>query len=220
MAKLVQPLMSLEARGKMGALIYNTWRSIATTKAYAAPVQPGTPEQVQAKSLLTDASRAWRSLTQAQRDTWLTYAVNHLETDWTGQAKRLTGQNWFIRCYVNKKYCQTTAPTSAPGVNAPAAPTGFAASYVTGTPNKINITWTTPTTSGLWIDLWTEGPVSPGRQNSKVQSRRLIILEANETKPYTLYTSPVSGKYGVWARTIDDVTGLASNWVMSSVIVP
>lgn len=59
MAKVTLPLMSAEARGKVGGLIYNTWRGNSTVKIKKAPAQPRTARQLLIRAFATTCSRAW-----------------------------------------------------------------------------------------------------------------------------------------------------------------
>ena len=94
MAKVVGPLHASEARGKMGGLVFNSWRGFATVKAKHAPAQPRTQKQLLVRAICVICARAWQLLT-TQAD-WTTYANTHTLVDWTNTPKRLTGANWYV----------------------------------------------------------------------------------------------------------------------------
>ena len=210
MAKLVAPLFSQEARGKAGSIIYNTYRGIATAKSFAAPVQPNTAAQINARSRMTDASRAWAVLNNDQRAAWEVYADTHLETDWTGKPKRLTGANWFCRCYTRSKLVGGSGVTTAPTNDAPTAPAITAIAYNSGSGGKIEVTYSTAPASGIVWVFYGLGPISDGRvpkiQLAAIQKQ----VTHSDTSPDDIYTAPSSGRYGVWYQAIDAATGLAS----------
>lgn len=220
MAKVVQPLMSLEARGKMGGLVYNVWRGLNTVKAFKSPVQPGSVDQLTMRAKLTDATRAWGSLSAANRQTWIDYADAHLETDWTGANKRLTGQNWFCRCYVLMALAGGAAPTAAPTAVAPASIVGAGLAYVAGPPKKITLTWTSPNAAGSYIQIWKTPALSAGRVPKFEMAEEIATIISTTASPYDVTNPITAGRYGYWARVIDNTTGLTSSYISLDQIVP
>lgn len=210
MAKLVMPAMSVEARGKMGGLVYNTWRGIATVKAFKSPTQPKTEAQLAARARMSTYSQAWAGLTTVERDAWETYAESHLQTDWTGKSLRLTSQNWYVGCNCRIALVGGTAITSPPSAAAPAMPTGVAMSFVSGSPGTIKIAWTAPTVATDFIVCYLEGPISAGRTPRKEMASIIGTWAASTTSPHTIVSSPTSGTYAAWVGVIDSLTGLAS----------
>lgn len=220
MAKVVQPLMSLEARGKMGGLIYNVWRGMCTVKAFRSPVQPNSTQQLDMRKLMTDATRAWAALTAAQRTAWNAYAVDHLESDWTGVSKRLTGQNWFVRCYVMAKLCGAAAITAAPTVSAPASLVGAGFAYVAGPPKKVTLTWTSPVAPTSFLQIWLTDALSAGRIPKMEMATESATIAASTASPYDVVNPITAGRYGFWCRVIDSATGLYSEWTSADITVP
>ena len=73
MAKLVGPLMSFGARGKLGgSLVYSAWKGIATARQLVTPANPRSPDQVAQRDLLSVIVAAWRSteVSQTVRTGW------------------------------------------------------------------------------------------------------------------------------------------------------
>ncbi len=100
MAKVVGPLHSSEARGSVGSLTYNTWRGISIVKARAGPATQYSDAQVALRANTALATDDWQNLSDAHRQEWEQYALQHPDIDWTGNPQRLTGYNWFIRATV------------------------------------------------------------------------------------------------------------------------
>lgn len=219
MAKVVMPLNSLAARGKMGAIIFNTWRGMNTVKAFRSPVQPGSVDQLEMRALLTDATRAWAALTAAQRTGWNDYAELHLESDWSGVQKRLTGQNWYVRTYVFLLLCGAAAPTTAPTAAAPASLTGAGFAYVAGPPKKITLTWTAPVAATSFLQLWQTPALSTGRIPKFEMAEEFVTIAASTASPYDAVSPIVAGRYGFWCRVIDTLTGLASEFTSADITV-
>lgn len=215
MAKLIGPLHSSEARGRMGGLVFNTWRGGATCKAKHAPAQPRTVKQLVARAFASQIARAWGAvLDAADRLTWNDYAVAHQDKDWTGTNVRLTGLNWFIRCASRLLQIGEAIIHTAPEVPAPDPPAAFAA---TGGAAQIVFTWTGPVTAGLFIEIWADGPHSAGRQGwlPKAQLKNRVTA-ADLT--WTM-SGLQAGTYSCWGRTIDDANGLVSTYVLGTATV-
>ena len=215
MAKVVNPLMSGEARGKLGGIIYNAWRGISTVKIFKSPAQPRTSAQLLARSRLTTEVSAWKSLTAARRTAWNIFAADHLLPDWTGTPKRITGQNWYIKCSVTAIRAGGTAIADPPTVSAPAGIEGFALSVVGA---DIKIAWTAPVTAGLVLETRSAGPHSAGIIGRYEQSTYKVMIDADAVSPQVAVAAAGLGTHTVWARSIDPATGLVSQWVSSSIL--
>jgi hypothetical protein len=103
MAKVLSPLHSSEARGRVGGLVYNTWRGIRTVKTHTDPDHEDDPKRVAHKLIVQAAGARWRDLTGEQRAAWTAFADLHPETDWTGTPKRLAGYHWYVRVQTKRQ---------------------------------------------------------------------------------------------------------------------
>ncbi len=210
MAKLLSPLMSAEARGKVGGTIYNTCRGIKYAKTFTAPANPQTTRQLAVRNLLSQYSRSWRGLSQTQRDAWITYADANPRVDWTGQPVRWSGLNWYIACNSLLADIGASAISSPPSTVAPDAPSGVALSLTSGT---LKLAWTAPTGNTLQIDVWLLGPVSSGDAGRLRMAKHYSYYPAESTTPVTLVSSCPAGRWYAWVRVISEATGLTSPWV-------
>ena len=217
MTKLTQPLGSSEARGKLGGLVYNTWRGISYVKAKATPGNQGTPRRLAVRALAKQCTTRWQSITNAQRALWNDYAAGHTDIDWTGNPKRLSGYNWFIRTNVRLLDIGLsiidTPPTRSnmwPALSPAASQTNV----------SLEITWSLPPSTpdtDLQVDVWTTKSQSAGRQ-PKIEDAKHLAYEPSESGSYT--TPPLAnGTYGIFLRTIDELTGLASPWSLVSATI-
>lgn len=212
--KLVNPLMSTEARGKLGGVVYNTWRGTRYAKIQSSPAQPRSSEQLQIRAILSLLSRSWQSLTAAQRQAWSDYAETHTETDWTNTPKRITGLNWYIRLNTRLMLNGWTTIATPPSEPAPPAPTNLEA---TGGIGQIEITWDNYAGTGTSVEIWLDGPHSAGRSGSIIRAKK-TSLAAGETGTDTI-TGLRPGTYTVYARAIDEARGLVSPWASDTATV-
>ena len=214
MAKLVNPLMSTEARGKVGGIIYNTWRGIRYGKTKTAPAQPHSSRQMAIRAFCVTVVRRWRVITAPQREGWNTYATAHTDTDWTGSPQRITGINWFTRCSVRLLDMAKAVVDTAPVADAPA---NVAALVATGGAGQISCAFTPAGGTDTTIDLWTQGPVSVGRVASIVRAKHRSY-GPGETSPLVISSLP-AGYYTVFARFVSETNGLASQFVSATATV-
>jgi len=62
MAKLISPLMSIDARGKFGdAIVYSIWKGINYARQYFIPSNPNSEDQQAVRAVVSDASKAWKA---------------------------------------------------------------------------------------------------------------------------------------------------------------
>jgi hypothetical protein len=213
MAKVIAPLMSSEARGRLGGLVYNTWRGMSYAKAACAPSQPKSKKQLNIRAFGVRLARAWQGLTAAQRLGWQNYASLHLETDGMGTPKRMTGLNWFIRC--NSRLLQQGLAISltAPTVAAPASPLSFTSADGAG---QSVLTFTSqPAGSQIWIQ--DDGPHSPGRKS--LLTKAMFATTAPMTSGSYTLTGLGAGQHDLFARVVLASNGLASPWVTDDALI-
>lgn len=207
MAKVKAPLHSAEARGAISGLVYNTWRGLSTVKVNTSPTGQGTAKRLQAQAVMTNVSKLWRGITQAQRDAWNSYANAHLAPDWTGNNKRITGQNWFMRCNVHLTRMGLATISAAPVVDPPAAPTGL---VLASTGGSMTLAFTTPATTDAYLNVELYGPHSPGEIGKVEMASFATVFVSTATSPVTIATGKPAGQYTAFVKVLDTDTGLPS----------
>lgn len=214
MAKVLNPLMSGAARGKVGGIIYNVWRGLATVKIHKSPAQPRTARQLAVRSYVTTLSRAWAGLTDSQRAAWTEWADSHPVSDWTGTNIRMTGMNAYIKTNSILLDMGQEPVANPPSAAGPTSVDGFAC---TGGEGQISVAFTPRTGSNETIDIWLQGPHSAGLIGTLSKARH-ISYNPGETSPIVLSDlSP--GNYTVWARTVSEADGQVSSFVSDTVVV-
>ena len=209
MPKVKNPLLSMEARGGIGGLVYNTWRGINTVKTNTSPTGQGTAKRLAAQGLISMVSADWQTLSDATRASWNQYATDHPVPDWTGSPKRLTGMNWFVSCNIILTRMGATAITAPPVVAAPNPIVGLTLAKAT---TDINVAWSAPVAAGDMIEFWCAGPQSAGRIIKIEQCQYLDSTTTATEQPYTLIEDAVVARYTVFARVDSLTTGLVSTW--------
>ena len=211
MAKVTQPLGSGEARGKVGNLIYNTWRGIRTVRTCTPPDHEDDPKRVAHKLIVQAAAQRWRDLTGAERAAWTAYADVHLDLDWTGSPKRLAGYHWYVRVQTKRKDLDQdyldTPPTSEITCNL--GNLSLSAFY-----GDIYLNWQkigTYDPDTTMVDVWQTALHSPGRSPTLHEATHMLYDHMSSDMTYvgfnvgdtaTLFARPVTlaGLTGPWSK--------------------
>lgn len=216
MAKVLSPLMSLDAKGRVGGLVYSIWRGIHTVRTGPPPVARHVEEQPFNRALLGYLSRAWGLLSDAQRQLWRDYAVEHKYPDGFGGVFTLTGSQMYIA--LNHSAIRLGSTVSEqdepPVVDPPASLNSL--TVVTGAtnPGDIDLAWThigAPVITDF-NEIWVSPPLgSEGKVN--VDSRmRHYGHPAGNAVALTI-TGYVEGAwYWVKVRYID-IFGQKTAWL-------
>jgi len=214
MAKLMAPLMSTEARGRVSGLVYNSWRGISYAKAAASPAQPRSQRQLQIRAWSTQYVRKWQNLSSVNQQSWTDYANAHPDIDWTGNPKRLTGLNWYVRCCVRLADLDETPPPTAPTTP---PPDPVANVEITPGDNQISVAFDAAGGTNKTIDVWDSGLRSAGA-TPRIERARHAAYGPAETSPIEV-TGLVTGLHTFWFRILDEDNGLASTWVQADATV-
>lgn len=209
MAKVVGPLHSSEARGSVGSLCYVTWRGISVVKTRSGPTTQYSDAQVAIRTKAALATASWQSLTDAQRDAWHDYALNHLDIDWTGNPQRLTAYNWYVRANVRAQLCGAAIRTDPPTHNLDQGLTDF---HIDDANGGFFIYWGVdpwPPAAGLRVEFYFTGPHSPARHPTLKQCIRLASELADSL--YYSWTPIDPGFYTVFGRFIHP-QGVVAAW--------
>lgn len=162
MAIVTQPLGSSEARGSVGGLTYTTWRGKHICKARQPDRPPAAGDALAMLQLAWAADGDWNGIDQPSRDRWNAWAAQQREPHWTGQDKRLTGHNWFVRIYVRQCLLGNIPELIVPNYAITHSLTGL---YLALSANELELNWTVltwPDDADYYIELYLAGPLSPG----------------------------------------------------------
>jgi hypothetical protein len=214
MAKVTNPLMSSQARGKVGGMVFNNWRGFATVKVNKSPSQPRTSRQLAIRAFCTTLTRAWSALTAGNREGWTNYANAHPLLDWTNTPRRTTGINMFVAMNIRRLDMGSAQVDTAPTIAAPASVAGL---VPTGGSGQISVAHTSPGGTATQIDIWTHGPHSAGQVGNIVRAKHRSYAAAETTPTVISGLSP--GLYTVFARHINEADGQASPFTSADATV-
>lgn len=111
-----------DARGKLNGTVFSRNTYGAYMRAKVTPVNPQTSFQAAVRNRLSDASQAWRGITEDERTGWNAIAVQFTRSNIFGDNVPLTGFNLFVRLNRNlleiglPLITQAPKPTTVEGV--------------------------------------------------------------------------------------------------------
>ena len=71
MARVIGPLMSLDASGSLAStIVFAKWRGRNYVRRHAVPSNPRSPGQLAARAIISFLGRAWETVTDPNRATW------------------------------------------------------------------------------------------------------------------------------------------------------
>lgn len=220
MAKVSNPLHSSEARGAVGAQVYNTWRGLHIVKTRSGPTITQSADQLALRAITAQYSQRWATLTDSQRNAWSSFANSHPDTDWTGHPKRLSGFNWFIRINVRLQLAQNDFSEYPPSWwigprDDPPSDFDFFNWHISSTYESsgetISIDWDYPYhPDPPWaVECYLAGPYSVGRNPTIKQADRKLALNISDY--YFCYETISPGRYHFFLRCIN-AHGITDNW--------
>ena len=217
MAKVTGPLHSSEARGAVGSLTYNSWRGLSTVKARSGPLVTMSDDQRALRALTAACTVLWQAATQATRDGWNIYALNHPDTDWTGLDKRLSGYNWFIRINVRRQLVGQAILSTPPATSVTIRLLNY---QLYGAGTDLWTTWDVadpPMGEVYFVEAYLTAALSAGRFASIKEAQRhgYRTFETGGDG----YESMAAGSYTIFGRIVRD-NGTVGTFVRSSVSIP
>lgn len=215
------------ASGSIGGTTASRNRYGAYMRTRAIPIAVYSARAVLAKSALTDASQAWKNLTDNQRAAWRAWAAENPITNTLGQKQELAGNAAYVK--LNSRLIQIgAAQIDAPPLSLP--PTGITSLTLTadiGAGGTEIAYAASPVPASTVYQIRGTVLSSAGINYYRNLFRHLADLAAAETTPYD-YQTAIEAAFGalvvgqrvvIQARAISTTTGLASGWVEDSAVV-
>lgn len=226
MAKVKFSALISEMRNKLNGSVFARNRGGAYLRNKVTPTNPQTLAQVQARSLLTQFSQSWRSLTQAQRDSFSSVVDQWARTDIFGDVVNPSGSSLYIRLNINISLAGGTAIDVAPQPVGAAALTaltlaaeGNGAVEITFSPSTV------PADHALYVEATPQ--LSAGISNANSKFRYIATLAASASSPADI-SDEYAAKFGsvvvgakmyVRAKLINKLTGEVSQKLIAGTIV-
>lgn len=212
-----------DARGKVNGLVYSRNTYGVYVRGLSSPVQPQTLAQMLVRAHLQNLTRAWRDLTQAQRDAWNALAAQVTLTDTLGNTYNPSGEQLYTGLNMNLILIgEPTIQTPPPAPVEVPTPSQVTVTATGGGTPALTVAWAggDANTSAL---IYATSTLSEGRNfirpsefrriaiGSGAGSPALNILTAWQNK-YGPAPNPADGKVAVRVKLVDPNTGFAGGF--------
>jgi len=177
----------VDGRNKIGGHVASKNKSGAYLRTKVTPVNRQSVKQSAARSLLTTISQAWRSLTQAQRDSWNNAVSNFKKTNIFGDIVHPSGFNLFQKLNNNIIQLGGTLKTTPPVVASLDGFTAAVLTYTVGTP-ALSLAFTVAAGVDHGYKILATPPVSAGKDFVKSEYRVIKVGATTPTSPLVLLT--------------------------------
>lgn len=211
MAVVTGPLHSSEARGSVGSLQYNSWRGRATVRTRSGPAiaDQYTENRIALRGMAAVATLEWQAMSDTERAQWNEYARSHIDSDWTGSGKRLTGYNWFIRINVRRQLIGVGTDRAVPTETVTVVLTNLTVVVQDVYPY---VQWESAgeyDTGTTGVEIWMTEAHSAGANPTRKQAKRIDVVSLSASQ--YLLTITVGLWYTVFLRPIL-INGVVGSW--------
>lgn len=225
-----------DIRGSIGGTIYSRNANASYAKNFTKPTNPDTTAQQVVRGIFSQIAQAWRSLTDSERESWITAAAlsEFSYTNKVGENSFYTGSQLYMK--LNGNLLQAN-PTATPFTTAP-SPISLTAIFLgavvadsVGQSVEITINGGVNLPAGQEVKVYSTGPVSAGVYRPKGSMFKLIgsFPTVAAGQPNILATSssylakfgPLVAGNSVWFKleTYAPATGQTIPGVQEKVIV-
>lgn len=192
-------------------------------RARSRPRNPNSPDQQKIRAYLTAASKAWATLSDAQRDGWRDYAAEYYPTNNDGEPIEPAGLPTFVRANSIRQILGL-AIVSAPPTLAPPPPISAILQNGAEQVNAMVLTLTHPITTVAGFKVLVRATPGMTTQAQTPQSKQLrYVRGVAPSSAYTLlasnaayeilstrYPYPEEVRFGVEVRIVRTADGIQS----------
>lgn len=227
MAKVKFSALIAEMRNKLNGSVFARNRGGAYLRNKVTPTNPQTAAQVAARSLLTQFSQAWRSLTQAQRDSWNSVVDQWATTDVFGDVVNPSGATLYTRLNINASLAGGSVLSTPP---VPLGATALELFEVSADVSDAEVILTfepgsVPVGHAMYVEATPN--LSPGISNANSKFRHIVTLPTASDSGIDVaaeYTAKFGGltagqKLFVRAKIIRLATGEVSQSLVAQTII-
>lgn len=185
-----------EINGSIGGAVFSHNKQGSYIRIRSRPTNPQTLDKQRQHIYLTRVARAWKTLTQTQRNTWALWAQNHPIRDRIGDLRIMTGQQAY--CQINARvYRMNLSTLSDPPTADPPDPIySLALSFNSADPFNASFTFAAAPL-GAQERFWMFGcsPRHPGLKDNSRITRFIGLGPLAAVSPYK-YGGYFVGKFG------------------------
>lgn len=178
MAKILFTAVVADMRNKLAGTVFSKNRYGAYTRTKVTPVNPSTAAQQEVRARFGAQAQAWRTLTESERQSWITAAPTSPVNDIFGNANILTGSAYCSQVNLNLAAINEAAITTAPVQVALPVIDGFSIAPEAGAPNFFLFSNTLVVPAGFKAIVQATGNYSPGIYFVQNKYRQIAVIDA------------------------------------------
>lgn len=225
--KITYGIGIVDASGSLAGNTASRNASGAYMRKRVKPTNPKTPAQSAVRSSFTNASQAWRGLTDDQRLGWAGLAKNFSARNSLGQALRYTGSQLFNKLNLNLSAAGQAQIEDAPTLAGVVNLSSFSVTTVAATPS-LKAVFAPALPAGQKLIIYATPNMSAGINNANKEFRQVTVLGSTDTSPKEIFsawsavfggTLTIGSKIFLKAKPVDSATGQAGQEVTASIIV-
>ena len=209
------PIMN-EMRKKAGSDVFSKNHYGGFVRKRVKGTNPHTPKQINVRAFLTSLSKAWKALTQNQRDGWNQYGTSILLKNRLGQSIHLTGEAWYLKLNRILQTIGSTVIGDAPAGSAVPPDLADTPVLTCTSGSAIGLTLGNAVSSENKLMVKMSPPLSPGKNyNSNYRFLGIVVAADTTTKDFTAAYLAAFGKLPetgdkvfMLVRSTDKTTGL------------
>jgi hypothetical protein len=201
MAKVKFSALMSDLRGKVNGSVFQKGRFGMILRTKTSPVQRNTPEQSQAKMLLTEYAQKWRTLDPDVMKAWNAAVEDFKTTDVFGDSMVPTGLNLYVQLNVNLSLIGQAELTKPPlPVNVPGIKSFTLDIDSTLGAEKFDIDFTpSPTDSKVVHMVYATRNYSAGKKFVKGTYRLIGTIASGSATPFDALTA-YTAKFGTLTK--------------------
>ena len=165
----------VDGRNKIGGHVASKNRAGAYLRTKVTPVNRRTLAQTGVRSRLTTISKAWKTLTQANRDSWNSAVSSYKKTDIFGDIHNPTGFNLYQKLNNNILSLGGALASTPPIIAKLDAASAPVLTYTVGVP-ALSLAVTAATGVDHGFKIFATAPQSPGKGFVKSEYRQITAL--------------------------------------------
>lgn len=220
----------VDGRGKLGGHVAQKNAAGNFLRTRSIPINRQSSAQQSRRALVSELTKDWKGLTEAQRIEWNRYASSKPTQDIFGKTYVKSGMNWFVELNLNlinvgeEKDLEPGTPLVTELIFY-----DWGVEFAETSASSIIVIWSRPIVTGVKIILYATPSVSAGISSSGSRLRQLAVLSSTDVSPYDLTAQykavfgnvgAVGTKIFTKAVQIDIASGIASYPLITSGIVP
>lgn len=187
-----------DARGSVNGTVYSRGIGGLYMKNRVSPINPQSTRQSAVRAQLSSLAASWRSLTDAQRDTWKAQVENYPATNRLGETYIPSGYQLYMTINSTLNAAEESLLTT------PLAPASFGESVLdsltitltAGVFTEMNVAMTTPIVTGEKLIFELTGSLSQGISSPSAGLFKKVTVSAAAGEEYVV-TSFYNDVYGI-----------------------